>query len=323
MNTKPYEVIIVGAGPAGLTAAIFAQKKRLLMLLLEGGRAGGQLKNLYPHKPVYNYPGYADIKAADLAQKMKEQAEQEGISLLEETPVRVISSMRNGNYELEVPGAHYQSQSVILACGMGLFEPLRLNVPGESELVENGIFYAVRNVEGWQGRCAVVIGGGNSALDNSLFLCDHACKVTIIHQLTHFQAEAESVEQARESCAELLLGWKVDRFAKENSHIVLYIKNMDGQKQNRISTDRVLINIGFKKSYSFLDILPLARDKKGIIVDSEMKTSLPGIFACGDVVSYPGKVRLIVTAIGEAATAVNSIEEFLKVKKLSEVYHED
>lgn len=304
----------MGAGPAGLTAAIFAKKKQLPVLLLDGGRAGGQLKNLYPHKPVYNYPGYADIKAAGLAQKMKEQAEQEGISLLEETPVRVISSMRDGNYELEVPGVHYRSQSVILACGMGLFEPLRLNVPGESELAGNGIFYTIKNVEGWQGRCIVVIGGGNSALDNSLFLCGHACKVTIVHQLARFQAEVASVEQAKESCAEQLLGWKVERFAKENNHIALYLKNMDGQKRDRISADRVLINIGFKKNYSFLDTLPLARDKKGIIVDSEMKTSLPGIFACGDAVSYPGKVRLIVTAIGEAATAVNSIEEFLKAK---------
>ena len=110
------------------------------------------------------------------------------------------------------------------------------------------------------------------------------------------------------------MGWNVERFTRENNHIALYLKDKDGQKQDRIFADRVLINIGFKKSYSFLNTLPLARNKKGIIVDSEMKTTLPGVFACGDVVSYPGKVRLIVTAIGEAATAVNSAEEFLKVK---------
>ena len=314
MSAKLYKVIIVGAGPAGLTAAIFAQRKRLPVLLLDGGMAGGQLKNLYPHKPVYNYPGYAKIKAIDLAKKMKEQAEQEGISLMENTPVRIISSMKNGNYELEVPGVHYESQSVILACGMGLFEPSRLNVPGESKLSENGIFYNVKNAEDWQGRCVVVIGGGNSALDNSIFLCGYARKVTIVHRLTHFQAEAVSVKQVKESSIELLMGWNVERFARENNHIALYLKDKDGQKQDRIFADRVLINIGFKKSYSFLNTLPLARNKKGIIVDSEMKTTLPGVFACGDVVSYPGKVRLIVTAIGEAATAVNSAEEFLKVK---------
>ena len=314
MNTKPYEVIIVGAGPAGLTAAIFAKRKRLPVLLLDGGMAGGQLKNLYPHKPVYNYPGYANIKAADLAKKMKEQAEQEGISLMEDTPVLLISSMRDGNYELEVPSVHYKAQSVILACGMGLFEPSRLNVPGESKLAENGIFYNVKNVEDWQDQYVVVIGGGNSALDNSIFLCGHARKVTIVHRLTHFQADAVSVKQVKESCIELLMGWKVERFTRENNHIALYLKDTDGQKQDRIFADRVLINIGFKKSYSFLNTLPLARNKKGIIVDSEMKTTLPGVFACGDVVSYPGKVRLIVTAIGEAATAVNSVEEFLKVK---------
>jgi thioredoxin reductase (NADPH) len=315
MNAKLYKVIIVGAGPAGLTAAIFAQRKRLPVLLLDGGMAGGQLKNLYPNKPVYNYPGYANIKAADLAKKMKEQAEQEGISLMEDTPVHLISGMRNGNYELEVPGGvHYKSQSVILACGMGLFEPSRLNVPGESKLAENGIFYNVKNVEDWQDQNVVVIGGGNSALDNSIFLCGHARKVTIVHRLTHFQAEAVSVKQVKESSMELLMGWNVERFARENNQIVLYLKDKDGKKQDKIFADRVLINIGFKKSYSFLNTLPLARNKKGIIVDSEMKTTLPGVFACGDVVSYPGKVRLIVTAIGEAATAVNSVEEFLKVK---------
>ncbi len=314
MNAKLYKVIIVGAGPAGLTAAIFAQRKRLPVLLLDGGMAGGQLKNLYPHKPVYNYPGYANIKAADLAKKMKEQAEQEGISLMENTPVRIISRTRNGNYDLEVPGVHYQSQSVILACGMGLFEPSRLNVSGESKLSENGIFYNIKNVEDWQDQRVVVIGGGNSALDNSIFLCGHARKVTIVHRLTYFQADAVSVKRVKELSIKLLMGWNVERVTREKNHIVLYLKDMDGQKQDRIFADRVLINIGFKKSYSFLDTLPLARDKKGIIVDSEMKTTLPGIFACGDLVSYPGKVRLIVTAIGEAATAVNSVEEFLKVK---------
>ncbi len=314
MNAKLYNVIIVGAGPAGLTAAIFAQRKRLSVLLLDGGMAGGQLKNLYPHKPVYNYPGYANIKAADLARKMKEQAGQEGICLLEDAPVSGISGMRNGNFKLEVPGSHYQSQSVILACGMGLFKPLKLNVPGESKLAENGIFYTIKNVEDWQNQRVVVIGGGNSALDNSIFLCGHARKVTIIHRLAHFQADAVSVKQVKESSIKLLMGWSVERFTGENKRIALYLNNTDGQKQDKIFADRVLINIGIKKSYSFLRSLPLAQSKKGIIVDSEMKTTLPGIFACGDVVSYPGKVRLIVTAIGEAATAVNSVEEFLKAK---------
>src|SRR4030066_1616344 len=314
MKEKLYKVIIVGAGPAGLTAAIFAQRKQLPVLLLDGGMAGGQLKNLYPHKPVYNYPGYSNIKAADLAKKMKEQVEQEGISLLEDTPVRGITGKENGYFEVEVPGSSYQSQSVVLACGMGLFEPLKLNVPGESKLAENGIFYTIKNVEDWQDQQVVVIGGGNSALDNSLFLYGHARKVTVVHQLTHFQADAASINQVKESNIKLIMGRKADRFEKENNHIALYLKDIDGQKQDKIFADRILINIGIKKSYSFLRALPLAQNKKGIIVDSEMKTTLPGIFACGDVVSYPGKVRLIVTAIGEAATAVNSVEEFLKEK---------
>jgi thioredoxin reductase len=323
MDTNLYDLIIVGAGPAGLTAAIFAVKKRLSLLLLEGSKAGGQLTSLYPHKPVYNYPGYSEIEAAGLAQKMQEQAEREGITLLEETPVKAITAAGDGNYKFQVPGRRYRAQSVILACGMGLFEPQRLRVPGESELAGSAIFYTVGDIAAWRNQSVAVIGGGNSALDNSLFLHGQASKVTIVHQLKQFQAEAASVEQARESCLQVLLGWKVERFAKENNHITLYLKNTDGQQQERIAADRVLINIGLKTSYAFLDTLPLARDKKRIIVDSEMKTSLPGIFACGDAVSYSGKVRLIVTAIGEAATAVNSVEEFLKKKKTSEVQHED
>ena len=316
-------MIIVGAGPAGLTAAIFALRKRFSLLLLEGGRAGGQLTSLYPHKPVYNYPGYSAIEAAGLAQKMWEQAEQEGITLLQETPVEAISPAGHDGYELVAPGARYHARSVILACGMGLFKPLRLNVPGESELEGKALFYTVNDLEAWRNRDVAVIGGGNSALDNSLLLSRNACKVTIVHQLQDFQAEPASVEQVKGSCSAVLLGRKVERFTRTDGRVTLYLQNADEQNPEQISAERVLINIGLKTSYAFLDALPLARDKKRIVVDSEMKTSLPGIFACGDAVSYPGKVRLIVTAIGEAATAVGSVEEFLKANKPSEVLHEN
>jgi ferredoxin/flavodoxin---NADP+ reductase len=322
VTDRKYQVIIVGAGPAGLCAGIFAQKKRLSVIVVDGSRAGGQLVSLYPQKPVYNYPGYAEITAGELAQKMTEQVQAEGVSLLENFPVQSISTGRDGGYHLEVPGASYQAEAVILASGMGLFQPAKLGVPGEKELTDNGIFYALREPRKWQNKRIAIIGGGNSALDNALLLKKYTCEVTLIHKLDRFQAEAGSVEQINNSGIKVLMESKVDGFSSENGHIMLSVKINNERNERSIAVDHVLINIGVRTSYAFLDNLPLARNKKKITVDSEMKTSLAGIFACGDVVSYPGKVRLIVTAIGEAATAVNSAEEYLKSKTGSEAEHE-
>jgi thioredoxin reductase len=307
-----YDVLVVGAGPAGLTAAIFACDKDLRAIVVEGLQAGGQLRSLYPQKPVYNYPGSSRIRAGELAEKMIAQVRHSGIPILERNPVRDLSPGHAGFHAILEDGQRV-SKCVILACGMGLFDPRRLNVPGEDLLRDRSVFYTLDELPSWRTKRIAVIGGGNSAVDNALLLLEQEAEVSIIHRLPDFQAEAGSVEKLRHRHAKVLLGWSVAELSGYNDGEVAVIAEnaRTGQRQT-LAVDRVLINIGVRPNYALLGKLPLARVNQLVRVDTEMRTSVAGLFACGDVVSYPGKTRLIVTALGEAATAVNSAERYLK-----------
>ncbi len=313
---ETYDCVVVGGGPAGLTAALFAQAKNLRVLVLEGGQAGGQLRTLYPYKPVYNYPGYSRISAGELADRMIEQIQQAGIPVLEHHPVRAIERTPEGYFVISGDGFELRAWTVILASGLGLPEPRKLGVPGEAELEGRGIDYAITDIEAWRGKEVAVFGGGNSAVDNALLLLENQCRVSLVHRSEKLRAEPESVGRIERSGASLFLGWKTLGFEPAEAGKVSFEIERGGERR-RLIVDRVLINIGLKPNTDFLDSLDVRKQGKQVAVDTEMRTSVPGIFGCGDAVTYPGKVRLIVTALGEAATAVNSLQEYLKTVKAS------
>ena len=298
-----------------MTAALFAQAKSLRVLIVEGGEAGGQLRTLYPYKPVYNYPGYSKIPAGELAERMLQQIREAGIPLLEHHPVRQIRRTPDGFFILSNEDLELRSWTVVLASGLGLPEPRRLGIPGESELEGRGIHYTIADISDWHGQDVVVFGGGNSAVDNALLLLEHGCRVALVHRSDKLRAEPQNVEKLRDQGARFFLGWKPLRFAKANGKISVELQK--GDEHRTLNADKVLVNIGLKPNTDFLDSLEVAKQGKQIVVDTEMRTSVPGIFGCGDAVTYPGKVRLIVTALGEAATAINSLQEYLKNVKTS------
>ena len=150
-------------------------------------------------------------------------------------------------------------------------------------------------------------------MDNALLLLEEKCRISIIHQSQQFQAEPATVEKLEQKDVDFFRGWQVQKFEKSpQGKLTIFFQQVDCTQQKIISKDRVLINIGLKPKIEFLKNLQLSKKGRQLLVDSEMQTSIPGIFACGDVVSYPGKVRFIVTAIGEAATSVTSLERYLK-----------
>ena len=310
-NQTPYDCVILGAGPAGMTAAIFAQAKGFRVLILEGDGAGGQLKGLYPYKPVYNYPGYSKIPAGELADRMIAQVRELGIPLLENHPVEEIRKINAHMFEISGKNISVLSRSIILATGLGLSEPRRLGIPGEEELEGSGVEFSLKNIAQWEGKNVVVIGGGNSAIDNALLLLERAAKVTLVHRSDKLRAEPANVEKLRQGGADFFLGWKPEKFSKSSDGKIL-LEISQGEEKQILRSDRVLVNIGLKPNVEFLEKLQVDKKNKQIVVNTEMQTSVPGIFGCGDAVTYPGKVRLIVTALGEAATAVNSLQKYLK-----------
>lgn len=308
-----YDVAIVGAGPAGLTSAIFAHTKNLNSVTIEGLVAGGQLKNLYPHKPVYNYPGFSDIRAGALADYMLNQVKDKNIALKENVSLDNITKDEKDLFKLSSKRNSFKSYAVVLACGMGLLQPNKLGAEGEDELHKNKVFYTISNLDEWKNKEILVIGGGNSAVDNALLLHQNNSKVILVHLLAKFQADDSSVEQIQNKLEGIYLDYKAQHFdLTPDNRVTVTLSSVKSAETKTITVDRVLINIGLKPELSFLDNLDVEKKGKKIVVDTEMQTNMAGIFACGDIVYYPGKVRLISTSIGEAATALNNVAKYLK-----------
>ena len=308
-----HDVIVVGAGPAGLTAAIFASYRNLNTLVVEGLQPGGQLTSLYPHKPVYNYPGYAQIDAGELAGIMHNQALQQNVTLFDSQAVTGLNVNRDGLIAVALENKVMVSHSVILAAGLGLLQPRKMGVPGENEFRAGFIHYRIDDLTSWENRAVAIFGGGNSAADNALLLYQAGCKVTLVHRLDQFQADEASLDKIHKTDIEVLAGYRTRNFSESaDGKIHIALENGKTRESSIRTADHALINIGLKPDTGFLMASGLDMKGKQVLVDSEMRTSSPGIFACGDIVSYPGKVRLIVTAIGEAATAVNSVAVYMK-----------
>jgi thioredoxin reductase (NADPH) len=270
---------------------------------------------LYPHKPVFNYPGSSQIAAGELANKIIAQARDSGIDIIEHHPVRNITPLADGYFQVDLDDQKLVAKSIIIACGMGLFGYRRSGVPGEAQLTDRSVFYTLMDLPQWKEKNLAVIGGGNGAVDHALLLLEQGAAATIIHQLTELQAAAASVDKLHDRGSEILLGWKVVEFAVEGAEasMVTFVMEQSETRQRRApSVQRVLINIGIQPANELIERIPCSRENRLVVVGSEMQTSIPGIFACGDVVSFPGRTRLIVTALGEAATAVNSVERYLQ-----------
>lgn len=306
-----YDVSIIGAGPAGLSASIFARAKNLTTLLLEADRAGGQLVALYPKKQIYNFPGFVETTAEEFAQRLTQQALSHGSVLREHEIVEGIQGTREGRFTVATSKRNYQARSVIVATGLGRIRPSRLGLPREEEFARRGLSYAVIDPAAFVGKRVLIVGGGDSAVDNALLLSDFASQVFIAHRHANFRAQPRSVKMLAEKGLVLLTNTRVIELLGDCSLTGVRLVNTQTQEETALQVDALVVNIGLKPDPGLVREYGLEMEGNFVTVDTEMKTSHNGIFACGDAVSYPGKARLVVTAIGEAVVAVNSAYRFL------------
>lgn len=304
-----YDVVIVGAGCAGLTAGIYARSKLMKTLVLDSGRVGGQLVSLYPEKGIHNYPGFETIQARKLSDKLYAQAEAAECEIHENEKVKEIV---NGCEEIIVTTdvAEYHTKSVIVAIGMGSFKPKKMGCPGEDELFEKGVTYILPVKEELVGKKVTMFGGGNSAIDMAL-IADSVTDTTIIHRRPEFRADESTVNHLMESDIKTIMNANLVSI-NGTDHVESVTISVDGKEQV-IPTDLAVINIGISADLEDLGTWGLELNDDGLVkVDFDMTTNRPGIFACGDVISYPGKVKQITTAMGEATTAVLMAYKFVK-----------
>ncbi|MBR2254908.1 MAG: NAD(P)/FAD-dependent oxidoreductase [Candidatus Methanomethylophilaceae archaeon] len=304
-----YDVVIIGAGPAGLTAGIYARTKMMKTLIIDSGRVGGQLVSLYPEKGVHNYPGFETIQARKLSDKLYAQAESLECDIKEYEKVEDII---NGDQELLVKTTKdtYHAKSVVIAIGMGSFKPRKFGVPGETELEGKGVSFLLPPKEQIVGKKVVMCGGGNSAIDMAL-VADSVTDTTIIHRRADFRADEATVKQLKESNITTVMNANV-KSINGTDHVESITVEQDGQEKT-IPADLVVINIGISADLDDLKKWGIKLTDDGLVdVKFDMSTNRPGVFACGDVVSYPGKFKQITTATGEATTAILMAHMFVK-----------
>ncbi|MEM0449428.1 MAG: NAD(P)/FAD-dependent oxidoreductase [Methanomassiliicoccales archaeon] len=310
MEPMELDLVIIGGGPAGLTAGIYSSSRKLSSVVLEAGEPGGQPINIYPDKPIENYPGLVVPEAREFVTLLISHAKAVGCNLRTHERALEIKDLEDGRLMVETDKDEYVAKAVIVAIGAGLYKPKRLGAKGEAEFEGRGVFYTLPSRESIKGKKVIFIGGGNSALEMALLACDIA-DVCVVHRREKFRADNVYVERIAASGVDTYLSAEVEEIKGEDTVKSVILKIGDPPARKELEADVVVINIGFVPDTSDLGRWGLRLEDGLIVVDSEMHTSRRGVFACGDIVTYKGKFKQIITGCGEAATAVNSAYKFI------------
>ena len=305
-----YDTIIIGAGPAGFTAAIFATRREMKTLIISR-EIGGQVVWA---SEIENYPGYRTIKNYEFIEKIKDQAISFGAEL-KEAEVKTIEKLADGNFTVATNKEEFVTKSIILAIGLS---PRRLAVPGEIEFSGKGVSYCA-NCDGplYRGKTVAVVGGGNAAFDAAEVLSKIASKVYLLHRNKEFKAFDLLVSDVtnRENI-EILKDIKIKEITGENKvEKISYIDN-DSNEEKSITVDGVFIEIG-RIAHTDLVTDFVDRDEKmQLMVNSRMETKTPGIFAAGDVTNG-SEFKQITVAEGQATIAALAAYQYLQSKDSS------
>ena len=310
-----WEIIIIGAGPAGLSAALFTRMRRMTTLLLDTAVAGGQLASLYPKKPVHDFPSYTYVMGDALGRNFVDQANHMGAEIHEGEHVTMIE--RDDAADLirvvSTKGT-YEAKAVIVATGGGAFEPRKIGKPGEVELRGRGVVYGMPDIEESRGKRVLVIGGGDSALESAISIKESA-DVTLIHMLDKWQGMDAYVEEIQESKVRALLETETVEIKGDGKVESVVVKSKKSGETEELPVDLVSINIGYLMDTKIVRQWGLELEGTQIKVDNVMNTNIKGVFSCGDIATYPGKYKLLITACSEGAAAANTAYIYVKQPK--------
>lgn len=302
------DVAIIGGGPAGLTAALYAGRARMSVKVIEGMGTGGQM---FTTSVVENYPGLGVVDGPTISQKMEEQARNWGAEIVFGRVLGITGSPDEG-FTLEMDGQDpIKARTIIVASGS---HPRKLGVPGEEEFLGRGVSYcATCDGAFFRNKRVVVVGGGDSALEEGHFLTRYASEVLVVHRRDQFRASPYLVERAERSGMKFILDSVVEEIKGSQSVSEVVVRNVKTNGVRSIQADGVFVYIGMVPNTDFLSGV-VELDEWGFIAAGEdCCTSMPGIYAAGDVRHKP--LRQIVTAVADGAVAAMQAERFLASKK--------
>jgi thioredoxin reductase (NADPH) len=304
-------VVIVGSGPAGYTAALYASRADLDPLMIEGFAWGGLLQQT---TDVENYPGYPDgVLGPEMMQQFRDQAERFGTRFITDDATKLeLASEPGGIHVVHVGDKEIRTRAVILAMGA---EPKKLGVPGEEELAARGVSYcATCDAAFFRGAGTMIVGGGDTAMEEAIFLSKFADKVTIVHRRDEFRASAIMLQRAKDAGnIELLTPYVVERFepGDDGSLSKALLRDVDSGSHKELPITGAFIAIGHRPNSQLVEG-QLETDPNGYVevIGRSAKTRLPGVFAAGDLTDHV--YRQAVTAAGTGCIAALDAESYLR-----------
>lgn len=321
------DILIIGAGPCGLFTVFEAGLVKLRCHLVDAlPQPGGQLSEIYPKKPIYDIPGYPSILAQELVDNLMEQIKpfDPGFTLGERA--EKIERLGDDSFLLHTNrGTEINAPVICIAGGLGCFEPRKPPITNLSQFEDRGVDYIIRNPEDYRNKRVVVAGGGDSALDWTIFLADVAEEVTLIHRRKQFRAAPDSVEKAFQLAEEGRIKLLTDAQAvglKGNGKLTDVVIKHKTEGEVVKSTDHFIPLFGLSPKLGPIADWGLNIDKNAIEVDTfDYSTNIPGVYAVGDINTYPGKLKLILCGFHEATLMVQSAYKRINPdKKLSFKY---
>jgi thioredoxin reductase len=320
MQHELTDITIIGGGPIGLFAAFYAGMRGVTARIVDAlPELGGQLIALYPEKYIFDVAGFPKILAKDLVRGLIEQASQFSPSI--HLNQRVVALEEDGgHFTLVTETDRFPTRAVIIAAGIGAFSPRRLPQPSAAPWYGRGIYDRVTDPEQFRGQRVLVIGGGDSAFDWTHQLLDRAASITLIHRSDRFRAHAATVAAVTAAAAAgrarvLTFHELVEVHGNGDRLHGATLKDVKAKSQCEIEVDAILPMLGFVSDLGAVAEWGLTVEKGEIVVSSTMETGRPGIWAAGDVTTYPGKLKLIATGFGEAAIAVNQAVHWIYPEK--------
>ncbi|MEJ1161678.1 NAD(P)/FAD-dependent oxidoreductase [Prosthecomicrobium sp. N25] len=311
------DVVIIGAGPVGIFAVfelgLLDMKCHLIDIL---DRPGGQCTELYPEKPIYDIPGYPIVGAQELVDKLMEQAKPFGPTFHYSQMVERLEKREDGTFLIGTDaGTLFHAKVVVIAAGGGSFQPKRPPVPGIEAYEGHSVFYAVRKMEAFRDQDILIVGGGDSALDWTLNLQPIARRVTLLHRRDEFRAAPHSVEQMRklvsDGAMDLRLGQVTGLKGQGGQLETATVKQNDGSVLD-VPCTRMLPFFGLTMKLGPISEWGLNLHENLIPVDTEkFETSVKGIFAVGDINTYPGKLKLILSGFHEVALMAQAAKRII------------
>lgn len=311
-HEEMYDITIIGGGPVGLFAAFYAGMRQAKIKVIDSlENLGGQPGHLYAEKLIYDIPAYPAISGQELTENLIKQLERFNTSFcLGEEALRIDRFEPEVDvpyFEIETTSTIHYSRSIIIAAGNGAFQPRRLNLEDSKKYEHSNLHYYVNNLDQFRDKVVAVCGGGDSAVDWALTLEPIAKKVYIIHRRNKFRALEHSVKLMEDSSIEIFTPYVPSNIEGDESKLNKIILN-ESRTDNylELEVDNFIVNYGFSTSIGKIKSWGLETKRNAILVNQQLETNIPGVYAIGDIAEYPGKVKIIASGFGEAPQAINN-----------------